>query len=123
MNGFAGASERAISREGDFDQALIFDHFGSVWNLLLAELAARIKPWIVMVEQNLARVLTSSPLRALSSSRDLAFGIAAADFGVDIFSHLQRDRTRAEALLDLDLATRWAVLADAVLSPARWELR
>jgi hypothetical protein len=66
-----------------------------------------------MIEQKLARVLTSSPLRALSSRRDLAFGIVAAYSGVDILSHLQRDRTRAESLLDL--ATRRAVLTDAVL--------
>src|SRR5450755_313173 len=36
--GFAGASARAIAREGDFNQALIFYHFGSVRNLLLAVL-------------------------------------------------------------------------------------
>src|SRR5580658_6982091 len=37
-NGFAGASARAIAREGDFNQALVFYHFGSVRNLLLAVL-------------------------------------------------------------------------------------
>src|ERR1700683_5140255 len=36
--GFAGASARAIAGEGDFNQALIFYHFGSVRNLLLAVL-------------------------------------------------------------------------------------
>ena len=36
--GFAGASARAIARQGDFNQALIFYHFGSVRNLLLAVL-------------------------------------------------------------------------------------
>jgi AcrR family transcriptional regulator len=182
MNGFAGASERAIAREGGFNQALIFYHFGSRRNLLLAgfdliserrmkaygpafepagtaselarlaltiydedpqrgyvtalgemvsgrvsdatfgaEVAARIEPWIAMVEQKLKRLLTSSPLRALSSPRDLAFGIVAAYFGVDMLSHLQRDRTRAESLFDL--ANRLAVLADAVLPPTRQELR
>jgi hypothetical protein len=74
-----------------------------------------------MVEQKLKRLLTSSPLRALSSPRDLAFGIVAAYFGVDMLSHLQRDRTRAESLFDL--ANRLAVLADAVLPPTRQELR
>jgi len=33
--GFAGATARAIARRGDFNQALIFYHFGSVGNLLL----------------------------------------------------------------------------------------
>jgi AcrR family transcriptional regulator len=36
--GFAGASARAIARMGSFNQALIFYHFGSVNNLLLAAL-------------------------------------------------------------------------------------
>ena len=36
--GFAGASARAIAGEGNFNQALIFYHFGSVRNLLLAGL-------------------------------------------------------------------------------------
>jgi AcrR family transcriptional regulator len=36
--GFAGASSRAIARAGGFNQALIFYHFGSVDDLLLAAL-------------------------------------------------------------------------------------
>jgi AcrR family transcriptional regulator len=36
--GFSGASARAIARTGDFNQALIFYHFGSVNDLMLAAL-------------------------------------------------------------------------------------
>jgi AcrR family transcriptional regulator len=36
--GFAGATSRAIARAGDFNQALIYYHFGSVDDLLLAAL-------------------------------------------------------------------------------------
>lgn len=36
--GFAGASAREIAKTGDFNQALIFYHFNSVQNLLLAGL-------------------------------------------------------------------------------------
>jgi AcrR family transcriptional regulator len=36
--GFAGATSRAIARTGDFNQALIYYHFGSVDDLLLAAL-------------------------------------------------------------------------------------
>src|ERR687898_1620633 len=36
--GFAGATSRAIARIGGFNQALIFYHFGSLDNLLLAAL-------------------------------------------------------------------------------------
>ena len=38
VDGFAGTSARAIARRGDFNQALIFYHFGSVNSLLLAAL-------------------------------------------------------------------------------------
>jgi AcrR family transcriptional regulator len=37
-NGFAGATSRAIARIGGFNQALIFYHYGSVENALLAAL-------------------------------------------------------------------------------------
>jgi AcrR family transcriptional regulator len=36
--GFAGATSRAIARRGDFNQALIFYHFGSLEALLIAAL-------------------------------------------------------------------------------------
>ncbi len=173
-NGFAGASARAIAHIGGFNQALIFYHFGSVQNALLAaldliserrlsdygpafenartpselarlaraiydedlergyitalgemvsggvsdpllgsEVAARIEPWIGMVERKLEHLLAGSPLTALASPKDLAFGIVSLYFGVDMLSHMERDHSRAESLLDL--ATRLAVLAEAAL--------
>jgi AcrR family transcriptional regulator len=173
-NGFAGASARAIAHTGGFNQALIFYHFGSVQNALLAaldviserrlaeygpafatartpselgrlaraiydedldrgyitalgemvsggvsdpllgaEVAARIEPWIVMVQRKLEELLAGSPLAALVSGADLAFGIVSLYFGVDMLSHLQRDRARAESLLDL--ATRLAALVETFL--------
>jgi AcrR family transcriptional regulator len=81
-----------------------------------AEVAARIEPWIGMVERKLEQLLSDSPLAGLGASRDLAFAIVAGYFGVDMLSHLERDRSRGESLLDL--ATRAAAIADAVL-PAR----
>ena len=174
--GFAGASARAIAQTGSFNQALIFYHFGSVQNALLAALdlvsdrrladygpafeaartpselarlvrviydedlergyitalgemvsggvsdpalgaqvAARIDPWIGMVERKLEQLLAASPLRALVSSRDLAFATVSLYFGVDMLSHMQRDHTRAESLLEL--ATRLAALLETVLPP------
>ncbi|HYI44223.1 MAG TPA: TetR family transcriptional regulator, partial [Actinomycetota bacterium] len=38
--GFSGASARSIATRGGFNQALVFYHFGSVHNLLLAALNA-----------------------------------------------------------------------------------
>jgi AcrR family transcriptional regulator len=83
--------------------------------LLGAEVAARIEPWITMVERKLEQLLAASPLRALASPQDLAFGIVSLYFGVDMLSHMQRDRARAESLLDL--ATRLAALIETVLPP------
>jgi hypothetical protein len=85
--------------------------------LLGAEVAARIEPWIAMVESKLEELLAGSSLRALVSAKDLAFGIVSFYFGVDMLSHLQRDRDRAESLLDL--ATRLATLGEAVLPAGR----
>jgi AcrR family transcriptional regulator len=178
--GFAGASARAIAGEGSFNQALIFYHFGSVRNLLLAvldliserrmreygpaferawsapelaglartiyaedlergyitvlgemvsggvtdaslgaEVAARIEPWIEMVERKLEQMLTGTSWQALASPRDIAFGLVALYFGADMLSHMQRDQSRAESLLDL--ATRLATLVEAVLPSQREE--
>ena len=175
--GYAGASARAIARSGGFNQALIFYHFGSVRNLLLAvldlisqrrmqayaaafegadtaaelaalaqrihaddlrqgyitvlgemvaggitdgelgaEVAARIEPWITMVEHKITRLLRGSPLAALAAPRDLAFGLVALYFGADMLGHLQRHQARPESLLQL--ATRLSVLIDAI-TPAR----
>ncbi len=174
LMGFAGASARAIAHQGQFNQALIFYHFGSVQTLLLAafdlisdrrmqeygpqieaagsapelarlarriydddlkrgyvtalgemvaggvsdpelgaEVAARIEPWIELVERKLGQLLQGSPLLPVVAPQELAFGIVAAYFGVDMLSHLQQDRSRADSLLDL--TGRIADLADTVL--------
>ncbi len=173
-HGYAGASARAIAREGGFNQALIFYHFGSVRNLLLAALdlvserrtsahaaafqgattatevaavvraiyaedlregyvtvlaemvaagmtdaelgaavAARIEPWMAIVQAKIDELLGDSPLAALASSRDVAFALVALYFGVDMLGHLEGDHSRAAALLDL--AGRLSALADAAL--------
>jgi AcrR family transcriptional regulator len=178
--GFAGASARAIASEGSFNQALVFYHFGSVRNLLLAvldligerrmkeygpaferartapelvglartiyfddlergyitvlgemvsggvadadlgaEVAARIEPWIDLVERKLDQLLTGTPLQSLASPRDMAFGLVALYFGMDMLSHMQRDRSRAESLLDL--ATNLSAVMETVLLAQRKE--
>ncbi len=81
--------------------------------VLGAEVAARIEPWIAMVERKLAALLEGSALLSAVAPRELAFGIVASYFGVDMLSHLQQDRLRADSLLDL--VARVADLADTVL--------
>ena len=175
--GFAGASAREIAKAGDFNQALIFYHFGSVQNVLLAgldlvserrmrayepafaaagtlpalaalareiyqedlengyvtvlaemvagavsdpelgrEVAARIEPWLEMVESKVGNLIAGSLIESLLPAKDLAFAIVALYLGIDLLSHLDQDRTRAESLLGLGV--RVAPLAQ-VLLPTR----
>jgi len=80
-----------------------------------SEVAARVEPWIEMVEDKLDHLLEGSALLSVVAPRDLAFAIVASYFGVDMLSHLQQDRSRADSLLDL--TARIADLADTVLPP------
>jgi AcrR family transcriptional regulator len=180
--GFAGASAREIAKTGDFNQALIFYHFGSVQNALLAgldlvserrmsayqpafeaagtlaelttlagdiyredlengyvtvlgemvagavsdpelgrEVVARIQPWLEMVEDKVRFLIAGSLFEPLIPAGDIAFAIVALYLGVDMLSHLDQDRTRAESLLEL--GARIAPLAQAVLPTRSKETR
>jgi AcrR family transcriptional regulator len=160
--GFAGASARTIARRGGFNQALIFYHFGSLNDLLLAaldetsarrmaqyraataeidgiddlfrvaadiyredldsghikvlaemiagssafphlgpEIAARIEPWIHFAEERIEAALAPSPLAGLVSPADLALGVVAFYLGIELLSHLDDDRSRAERLFGM----------------------
>ena len=173
-HGFAGASARAIADSGDFNQALIFYHFGSVQMALLAALdlvsarrmdayrpgfarartipelanlareiyaedlqngyvtvlgemvaggvtdaelggavAARLQPWIDMVESKLRELLSGSPLESILPAADVAFAIVALYLGVDMLSHLEGEHARAQSLLDL--GERYAPLLETLL--------
>jgi AcrR family transcriptional regulator len=175
--GFAGASAREIAKTGGFNQALIFYHYGSVQNVLLAGLdlvserrmraykpaferaetvaglaalardiyredlengyvtvlgemvaggvsdrelgglvVARMQPWVEMVERKVRALIEGSLFESMVPPRDLAFAIIALYLGIDMLSHLDGDRARAESLLDLGV--RAAPLAQALL-PSR----
>ncbi len=159
-DGFAGASARTIARRGRFNQALIFYHFGTLNDLLLAaldrtseirmakyqdavrgvasvddavrvatelyredlasghitvlsemmagssdrpdlgpQIVARIEPWIDLAEDAVKNVLGGTGLDALAPPRAIAYAIVALYVGVDLLSHLEKDDTKAEALL------------------------
>jgi hypothetical protein len=66
-----------------------------------------------MVERKLEVLLRRSPLRGMAAPKDLAFGIVSLYFGIDMLSHMERDHSRAESLLDL--AARLASLVEAAL--------
>jgi AcrR family transcriptional regulator len=172
--GFAGSSAREIAKAGDFNQALIFYHFGSVQNVLIAALdlvserrmrayqprferaqtvpelaalardiyredlengyvtvlgemvgggvsdldlgrqvAARLQPWVDMVEGKVRALLAGSLFESMVPPRELAFAIIALYLGIDMLSHLDGDPARAEALLDFGVSA--APLAQALL--------
>ena len=157
--GFAGTSARAVARAGGFNQALVFYHFGSMTELLLAaldetgrqrmaryrealagvddlaalvdvagriyredldaghmtvlaeliagasatpglgpEVVARIEPWVALTAEALDRTLGDSALGALVPRDDVAYAVVALYLGLELLTHLQGDRERAEAL-------------------------
>ena len=157
--GFAGASARAIARTGGFNQALVFYHFGSVNDLLLAALeetsrrrmaayrealgaglglselmavaaevyredleaghltvlaemvgagvsapdlgprvAACLRPWVAFTEEAATEAVAGTVVAPLVPAADLAYAIVALYLGVELLTHLEGDRTRAESL-------------------------
>jgi AcrR family transcriptional regulator len=162
VEGFAGTSARAIARRGGFNQALIFYHFGTLNDLLLAaldktsaermsryrdsigkatnvdekiqtatrlyredlesghitviselvagslarpdlgpEVVARMEPWIQFAEGVITDLLVESPFEGTVNPRTLAFAVVALYLGVDLLSHLDQDKSRAEALFQM----------------------
>lgn len=170
--GFAGASARAIGRRGDLNPALIFYHFGSVNDLLLAaldetsrqrmeryqeavrdlddlskligvaadiyredlesghitvlaemiagatsvpdlgpEIASRMEPWVQFAEAAIGRVLKDTPMGQVLPVRDIAFAVVALYLGIELVTHLEGDRSRAESLFAV------AGMAGSLLAP------
>src|SRR5947209_20590660 len=60
--GVVGTSARAIARAGDFNQALIFYHFGSVQQVLLAAVERISQQRMARYQERLAGVRTLSEL-------------------------------------------------------------
>jgi AcrR family transcriptional regulator len=60
--GFSGATSRAIGREGGFNQALIFYHYGSLEGLLVAALQQTSEQRLERYRAQLASVTTLSEL-------------------------------------------------------------
>lgn len=176
--GVARASARTIARNGGFNQALIFYHFGSVNDLLLAaldrsaaarmeryrevlsgappskcaslvralyaedvdsghstvlaemfaagsgnaalgaEMLKRLQPWLELAESLIRRFVAGSPLEALVDAQAMAGAVLAMYVGIDLFNHLDGDRSRATDLFDSGerLATAFAPLLEGMRS-------
>ncbi|MGI9032892.1 MAG: TetR/AcrR family transcriptional regulator [Acidimicrobiales bacterium] len=175
--GVAGASARAIAGTGGFAQALIFYHFGSVNELLLAALeetgrrrmghyrklvgeakelpdlvraasevyredleaghltvlaamiaasvtspdlgprvTACLRPWLELTEEVVARGADLLPVPDLVGPADAAVAIVALYLGLELLTHLDGDRSRAESLFAA--AARVADMVGALTSPS-----
>ncbi|GAA3717237.1 TetR family transcriptional regulator [Nonomuraea antimicrobica] len=68
---------------------------------LRKEITARAEPWIDFVEEALERVIGGSPLARLLPPRELAYAAITFYLGVNLFTHLDADRTRTQALFGL----------------------
>jgi hypothetical protein len=54
-----------------------------------------------MVEHKLRELLAGSLFESMVPPRDVAFAVIALYLGIDMLSHLEGNRARAESLLDL----------------------
>ncbi|GAA0933196.1 TetR/AcrR family transcriptional regulator [Nonomuraea longicatena] len=68
---------------------------------LRAEIVKRTDPWIDFVEQALVRVIGGSPLAKLLPPRELAYAAVTFYLGANLFSHLDADNSRTEAMFAL----------------------
>jgi AcrR family transcriptional regulator len=85
-----------------------------------AEVAARMAPWIELIERKIQALVAGSLLELVVPPRDVAFAIVAFYLGTDMLGQLDGDHTRAQSLLDLGV--RYAPIAQQLLpgrSPER----
>ncbi len=68
---------------------------------LRREIRARSEPWISFIEQEWNRVLAGSALGRLLPAREVAYGAITFYLGVNLFSVLDEDHSRTEAVFDL----------------------
>jgi AcrR family transcriptional regulator len=86
---------------------------------LREEIVHRAEPWIAFVEESLERVLGGSPLARLLPPRDLAYAAITFYLGVNLFTHLDADRSRTESLFSLAERVAPAARLLAIRAPRR----
>jgi len=91
---------------------------GSSVPSLRPEVVARMEPWVRFAESVMARLLKGTFLESVLPTRDFAYAAVALYFGIETLTHLDGDRSRAEALFDT--GKQLAPIADAVLTSASW---
>ena len=112
--GFAATTSRAIAEEGGFNQSLVFYHFGTVEDLLLATIDAstqnRLERYRTVIGESKSLSQLVGALRALYSD-DVASGHVAAVQEL-IAGASTSDKLRGEVQLRID---PWVKLAQEVI--------
>lgn len=83
---------------------------------LRQEIAKRAERWVGLAEAAIGSALQGTPLAGMFPPRDLATAVITGYLGLHLFSHLDPDGSRIEALFGL--ASRAAPLAAPLLSAA-----
>jgi len=111
--GFAGATARAIAKRGDFNQALIFYHFGSVGNLLLQAFLVQSDEQVARYREAAASVSSLTDLVAIAQrlhEEDMRSGAVTA-----ITQLMAAASNPAEGTAILDRFEQWiAIVQDAL---------
>lgn len=85
---------------------------------LRKQVVVRMEPWVAFAHEVLDRVIGGTVIEKLVPVHDLAFAAVALYFGIETLTHLDGDRSKAEALFAT--GRRLAPIADAVLQSATW---
>jgi AcrR family transcriptional regulator len=85
---------------------------------LRPEVVARIEPWVRFADDVITRLLKGTFLESVLPTKDFAYAAVALYFGIETLTHLDGDRSRAEALFDT--GKQLAPIADALLTSASW---
>ena len=80
---------------------------------LAPEIVARAEPWLEFVEEMLVGAVKGTPLEGMLPTREMAFAVIAFYMGVNLLTHLDKDRGRVDRLFDL--AARLAPLVDSMI--------
>lgn len=76
--------------------------------------AARIEPWVTLVEDTITRLVPTAALRRRLPIHELAYGITASFLGLGLLGTLNGDHARGDAVVDRLTAERssWRLLTD-----------
>jgi hypothetical protein len=77
------------------------------------QIVERMDPWTNFAQEVVERILKGSLFDGLLPAKEVAYALVALYFGVETLSHLDRDRSKADALFDA--GRHLAPLADSLL--------